>query len=203
MEKNMNKSFKYFDKKLFLQYVLIVISSLCIGFLLPKFLNESFILSLYQKIALHFEVPVYGIKKISDWFEIMLKYALQDIVCLCIVFLFSFSKSNPIISGTVLVYLGIKNGCEASLVYFTYIAKLEYSPSFLEICVFFILKTLLVAFIIRYIIYASLFSEDLRCGIHSKNTIIWKTAKFIVSSLLYILVLLFLHGVYGFIIKNL
>lgn len=199
----MNQNFKYFDKKLLLHYAIIFISSLCIGLLLPKFLNESFTSSLYQRIAFHFQVPVYGITKTSEWFEVMLRYALSDIICLCTVLLFSFSAPKQIVSGTVLVYIGIKNGCEASLVYFSYIAKLEYSPSIAEICVFFMLKTLLIALIVKYIIYTSLFYEYIRCDAHSKNATVWKVSKYIVASLLYIFLLLFLHGIYIFTIKNL
>ncbi len=194
---------KYFDKKLILQYALIFMSSLCIGFLLPKFLNESFISSICQKIGLHFEVPFYNIEKTTDWLKVLLRYSLSDIVCLCVILIFSFSTSNLIISGAMLIYIGIKNGCEATLVYFCYFTKLEYSPSFSEICIFFIFKTLLVAFMIKYIIYASLFSEKLRCGTDSKNIIFLKSLKYIGCSLLYVFIFLFLHGIYCFTIKNL
>ncbi len=198
----MKRNFKRFDKKLLFQYVLILISSLCIGLLLPRFLSEGFLQPLYQKISLHFQVPIYGVEKFSDWIKATLEYALSDIICLCIVLMFSFSSITSIISGLAIVYIGIKNGCQISLVYFTYIANIEYPPTFSEMCVFFILKLLLVLFLMRYILYSSLFSSTLCYGSYSNNAFIWQTSKFIVTSLLYVCILLFLHGIYCFTIKS-
>ena len=202
MEKIMNRNFKCFDKKLLLQYTLIFFFSLFVGFFLPRFLNEDLLLSMYHKIALHFEVPVYSVEKISDWLHVALKYSLADIICLSIIALFSFSLSSSIISAIVLIYIGLKNGCELSLVYLTYTSSIEYFPSLFEIGVFFILKILIIAFFIRYIIYASFFSENMHYVSRSKNVIIIETSKFIITSLLHACFLLFLHGIYCFTIKS-
>lgn len=198
----MKINFDRFDKKLIFQYLLILVSSLCIGFLLPRFLSEEFLQSLYQKIALHFQVPTYGIQKNSDWVKVIFKYSLADIICLCIVLLLSFSSIKLIISGSAIIYIGIKGGCQISLVYLTYIANIEYPPSFSEMCVFFILKILIIVFLMRYIVYCSLFSSTVCYASNSNNTFALQTLKFIVISLLSICILLFLHGIYCFIIKN-
>lgn len=201
MEKNMNLSFKQSNKKLLFQYMLILISSLCIGIFLPRFLGEDFLQSLYQKIALHFQAPVYGVEKTSDWINIIFKYSLSDIICICIVSLLSFSSLTSIVSGSVIVYVGIKIGCQISLVYLTFIANIEYPPSFAEMCVFFILKTLIVLFLMRYIVYSSLFSSTV-CYSDSNNEFVLRTLKFIVTSLLYICIFLFFYGIYCFAIKS-
>ena len=150
----MKVRFARFDKRLIYQYVLILVSSLCIGLLLPRFLSEEFLQSLYQKIALHFQVPIYGVEKLSDWLKAMLEYALLDIICLGIVLIFAFSSATSMVSGVAIVYIGIKSSCQMSLVYLARIANIEYPPTVSEICMFFVFKVLLVVFFMRYIIYA-------------------------------------------------
>lgn len=198
----MKRNFKRFDKKLLFQYVLILISSLCIGFLLPRFLSEAFLQPLYQKISLHFQVPIYGAEKFSDWIKAIFEYALSDIICLCIVLTFLFSSITSVISGCAIAYIGIKSGCQLSLVYLTYISNIEYPPAYSEVCVFFILKILIVVFLMRYIFRCSLFSATVFYSPYPDNTFIWKALKFMGASLLYVCVLLFLHGIYCFTIKS-
>lgn len=198
----MNKNLKAFDKKLFLQYALILVFSLCIGAFLPKFLNEDFLFSQYKKISLHFQVPVYSIEQKCDWLFVMLRYAFADIICFCILFLGFFTSSKSIVASASLIYIGIKNACEISLVSHAYISKLEYAPLFSEICVFFAFKILLLALFVRYIIHASLFSEHISFVARSKAPIAFKVLKFIVYSLLHIAALLLLHGIYCLIIKS-
>ena len=198
----MKRRSKRFDKKLLLQYGIILISSLCIGVLLPRFLSKEFLQPLYQKISLHFQVPIYGVEKLSDWIKATLEYALSDIICLLVILIFSFSSIALIVSGGAIVYIGIKSGSQISLVYLTRTANVEYPPSFSEMYVFFLLKILLVVFLMRYILYSSLFSSALGYDSYSNKTFIWQTSKYIGTSLLYVCFLLFLHGIYCFTIKS-
>lgn len=200
MEKIMNNLFKKHFKTtffLYISYIFILIFSICIGYFLPQFLNENLLSSIYQKIALHFETPIYAVNDFSSWINVSLKYAFPDIVCIFIIFLFSFSSSNSIISGIILAYMGIKSGCEASLVCLTYTSNIEYTLKTTELFVFFALKILLISLCIRYIYYTLRFYSTYIAKPSSPASIL----KIILSSLLRICSLLAIYGVYCFIIK--
>ena len=198
----MKVNFKRFDKKLIFQYVLILISSLCIGFLLPRFLSEDFLRSIYQKISLHFQVTIFGVEKFSDWVKVIAELALPDIVCICIVLLFSFSSITSVVSAFAIVYIGIKSSCQISLVHLARISDIAYPPTFSETCVFFVLKILLVILLMRYIRYSSLFSSTVLGGAYHNNTLVLQTLKFIATSLFYVCIFLLLHGIYCFTLKS-
>ena len=201
----MNKLFKRFYKTTFhiyILYVFISICSFCIGYFLPKFLNTSSLLSAYQKIASHFKDPLYDLNNFFDWLNISFKYSLPYIICIILVLIFSFSSSKLTMYGIILTYIGIKSGCEISLVYLAYKSVFESYLIMVEILAFFVLKITISILCLRYIVYASLFSksEEEYVDISSNRSAI-HISKFILCSVFRICSLIAFYGMYCFIIK--
>ena len=210
MNENLNynnalyKAFRTQYKKTLIQFAILFVTSLLIGAFLPSFLSESFLISIFQNVILHFEIPIYqyNIDHITVLLNAIFKYSLSDIICIFCVFIFSFSSYHYMISGIVLIYSGIKNGCVASLIYFLPRFMTENAPKVSEICVFYIAKTIIVLVVIRYVIRAYAFSiKFFNENSYSLNRFP-TTLKFVCSSLLYIFALLFLHSIYVFLIKT-
>ena len=210
----MNENFNYnnpFYRELRAQYkktltlfAILFVTSLLVGALLPRFLSESFLRSIFQNVTLHFEIPIYkyNIDRSTVLLNAIFKYSLVDIICIFAVFIFSFSSYHYIISGIVLIYLGIKNGCVASLIYLVPRFVTDNAPKSTEIFVFYIAKAIIMLLIIRYVICAFVFSiKFFNENFYSLNRFS-TTLKFVCSSLLYIFTIIFFHGIYVFLIKT-
>lgn len=209
MNENLNynnafyRTFRVQYKKTLTLFAILFVTSILVGAFLPRFLSESFFKSIFQSIALHFEIPIYNynIYHTTVLLNAIFKYSLIDIICVFAVFIFSFSSYHYIISGIVLVYSGIKNGCVASLIYFAPRFMTDNAPKPLEMCVFYIAKAIIMLIIVRYVIRSfefsiNFFNENFYSSNRGSTTL-----KFVCSSLLYIFALLFLHGIYVFLIK--
>ena len=185
---------------IFIPFALIFLASLFIGAFLPRFLSEDFLISQANTIALHFETPIaYSDNTPNILMNSIFKSALADIFCVFIIFIFSFSIHHSIISGIVLIYIGLRNGCTATLVCMIddFISN-TYSPKFIEICIFLFTKAIIVLFILRYILKSCRFAVSFneKCAMHSD------TLKFMFTSLSNVFLLCALHGAYGFLIKS-
>lgn len=191
-------------KKTLTLFAILFVTSVLIGALLPRFLSESFLRSILKNVILHFEIPIYkyNIDHSTALINAIFKYSLVDIICVFAIFIFSFSSYHYIISGMVLIYLGIKNGCAASLIYFVPRFVTDNAPKATEIFVFYIAKAIIMLLIIRYVIRAFTFSINFfNQNFYSLNRFS-ATLKFLCSSLLYIFAIIFFHVIYVFLIKT-
>ncbi len=197
-----HKTFRNIDVKILIQFTILFVTSLFIGVFLPRFLDENFLISQSRNISFHFEIPIYyGMDKKFECLNAILKYSFIDILCIFVIFIFSFSSSHFIISGIVLIYLGLRNGCIAYLVYITPKLMTDNSPQIAELFIFFIAKVMIVFLIIRYIMYSLLFSINFFKENFKDTSKLAETLKFVCSSLLYIFTILVLHAIYVFLIK--
>ena len=210
MNENLKRSYKYKisdtrDVKFILPFAIIFLSALFIGAFLPRFLSDAFLISQARVIALHFEIPIaYSEDTYNTALNSILRSALVDICCLFVIFVFSFSASHFVICGIVLVYVGIRNGCIASLtcvlpsIISTHNSLFTSAPKTIELCIFLAAKAIIVLLIIRYILFAVGFAVRF----NEKEVSSSETLKFILASLSCAFSLSFVHGAYGFLIKN-
>ena len=73
-------------------------------------MNDAFVLCSYDRIKLHFELPFWRADSFGIALESLMSACASDILCVAIVFLFSFATQKGIAVFLMLIYNGIKTG---------------------------------------------------------------------------------------------
>lgn len=104
-------------RRILLQYLLTVSAAVVFGWLLACFLKEDVLSSVRYQAAIHFELIFWGTDSVLDRAFLILRYALLDILCAVLTFLFSFTAPRCFITDLVLFFLGAHTGMSLSLLF--------------------------------------------------------------------------------------
>lgn len=103
--------------KIIFQFALMLIASVIGGICFSNLLSEGALERAALKIISH-----YGASADNGVSELVLQYlvvCLPDIICVLVLFLFSFSFVNYVVSDAVLVFLGFRYGVNSAIIKIT------------------------------------------------------------------------------------
>ncbi|MBQ8818744.1 MAG: hypothetical protein IJZ83_09210 [Clostridia bacterium] len=184
--------------KIIFQFALMSLASVIAGICLAHLLNESALEKTLQKIILHFKDS-----RGSSFSESALKYAyicLPDIFSIALIFIFSFSFINYVISDFVLVFVGIKFGINASLIKLMGFEEIGIINSLSYWLIRFVLLIALTAYSCGMAFYSMEIKKFTQAGriILNKKT----TLLSILLTLTFIGLIFMLNGIYFLIIDS-
>ncbi len=112
----LSKELELEKRKIVFQFALMLVASVVGGICFSKLLGENIILSLTERISLHFSEQLPKIGALAQLFTTLIRITLPDFICIGILFACSFSFVNYIISDAVLVFAGFRFGLNAALI---------------------------------------------------------------------------------------
>ncbi len=161
------RSFRHYERlekqKIVFQFTLTLLSALLIGAILTKAYPSEFLSFAEARISSHFEKLFLNVSAFDDILSLILRYSLDDIVAILIVFAVSFFMFNYTATDIVLVFCGIKYGFTAALLSkFISGQELSYILGFPRYLVFVTLKFAILALIFCYSCKAASCSISMR-----------------------------------------
>lgn len=103
-------------KKIVFQFALMLISAIIGGFCFSNLLSDSAVSDATLKMTEHFGVSLIKGADISDAFLGYVRFCLPDMICVLLLFVFSFSFVNYVVSDAVLVFLGVRYGINSAII---------------------------------------------------------------------------------------
>ena len=130
----------------------ICITSICLGFLFPSFVKDDLLSSLFNAIAIHFELPFANVKDLSFALYKVICFSCSDIVCIFIIFVFAFSALNSLAINAVLAYNCAKFGFDISVILrcYKYYGGIPNKTAILVFSVYYIFSILIFAVYSHY-----------------------------------------------------
>ena len=177
--------------KILLQFVIMLIASLMLGIFVSKLLSEETRQGAFSMMLEHFSSRA-DQGRLSDMLSSFLRYSAFDVISFIIIFVFSFSFINYIVSDIILVLYGAKLGLSSSL-----IISASGLKAF-DTVLFFIFKPIVVILIALYCYKMALLALDIRRfsskGRYLSNS--KKTLAMLTVSLVFIGSILLINGLY-------
>ena len=138
-------------QKIVFQFFLVTVSAFIGGLLFTKLLSGEKIAELSLSVVEHFNFKV----DLHILLSATLKQSIIDIVCILLIFLFSFSYFNYLATDLILAFLGFRTGINISLCFFSFIGKFLLFTSLL-------FKVFLLLILAIYSCKAAIFSLKLK-----------------------------------------
>lgn len=104
-------------KKIFFQYICVLLFSLVLGCAIANFVNNGLLLSFIEQIRIHFSAAFPKDKPLYNITITALCYSAPEIICIVCAFCFTFSIFNYLASDVIFFYEGINVGFSAVVLY--------------------------------------------------------------------------------------
>lgn len=183
-------------EKIIFQFTLMLIASIVCGMLFSKLLSDSALQSSADKIVRHFCNQDIDGNMLSAFKKYYILFCIPSIICVAVVFIFSFSFVNYVVTDTVLVFLGFRYGFNSALIAVSALSKIGIFHSL----VYWILHAVIIAVALIYSCRMAFYSLTLRS--FSANGRLIVERKALLSSLIFTLtvvgLILIVGGVYCF-----
>jgi hypothetical protein len=189
--------------KILFQFLLMVLCSATIGWMLVNTLSEASYHNSEFRISSHFETVFINCKILYDYIKAILLYSLSDILSLLIIFVASFSVFNYIVSDLLLVYNGMRIGFSLPFLYaFISDPVFVYNIGLLKYIVFVFFKVGILILILDYAYRAAVYSQKLKITAPNgrPNIKIKVLFPFIIYTFTYIGSLIIINGAYCWLI---
>ena len=144
--------------KIIFQFVLMIVASFIGGILFARLLSDTAIDKLSQNVISHFSLQLRERFYIGELIEAFFKVCRVDVACVIILFVFSFSFVNYIVTDIVLIFCGFRVGINVALMYSISLSNIGYANSI----IFFIFKAILIATLLFYACKMAISSLHLR-----------------------------------------
>ncbi len=175
---NCSKEIKKEKAKIVFQFALMLVSSVVCGVCLSRLLSEATFVKIGNKIQLYFSCFFDGCNKWQDYMSSFLPLNFFDVLCVLILFIFSFSFLNYIVSDIIIILCGFSFGINLS-VFCAFFSQIGISSSLLYL----ICKFLILILISSYAWIMALYSLHLRRFTGNGRAIINKRTLLLVSVL--------------------
>ena len=96
--------------KIGFQYTLVLLVSLIVGWLWANASEHPITQEQLSRILGHFDSPLASLPSLREIAPFVLSFAASALLCIAIVFLFSFSALNCLINNGILIYFGVRTG---------------------------------------------------------------------------------------------
>ena len=96
--------------KILAQYAMMVIASVIGGSAFTYFLNPESYISIFYQMYAHFSLPFSACESLGEAIKLLFQYSFLKYICATIIFLFSFSVLNHIVSQCILILTAFKLG---------------------------------------------------------------------------------------------
>ncbi len=113
---NYAKSTDVEKAKIIFQFSLMLVASVIGGICFSRFVGENAINGMAARLYGHFFQALPAENLLSNFFIRLLRTVLCDILCISIIFVFSFSFINYIVTDAVLIFTGFKFGMNAAVI---------------------------------------------------------------------------------------
>ena len=176
--------------KIVFQFAVMLIVSVIGGICFSNMLTPTAIQRFTAKLYISFNASS---PEVSFW-DIFSKIALVDIACILVLFVFSFSFINYVISDIVILFLGFRFGVNSAVIKLAGFEQLGIGNSL----VFWIFKGVLLLAVVLYACLAAFKSLEFRkIGANRRTTINNKSLfRIILYTLSTIVVTLIIDGIY-------
>jgi len=154
---------KYNGKSIFkayIKYLMAFALFVILGNVFVCLVEEDTLPKLFNTISVHFEIPFYHSVGMLSILREIFKISLLDIVSVVIIFIFSFSFFNSLVTFLVLIYNGFKTGVSFFLC-FKCRALLGGIPNMTSVITYFIFSLIINAILIIYSYHSSKYSRGL------------------------------------------
>ncbi|MBQ8300489.1 MAG: hypothetical protein IJX57_00755 [Clostridia bacterium] len=154
-------------QKIIFQFLLITLSAFIAGILFIKILSDESLANILDSITRHFNTDFSA----DNFGSMLFRQCVPDIICIALLYVFSFSFINYIVSDLTLAFLGFRFGICA---YLSVLASL----SFVMTVIFIFLRVIILGIILIYCCNISMQSLHLK-KIHSNGRVSIDTKVFI------------------------
>ncbi|MBQ9085867.1 MAG: hypothetical protein IJY47_01635 [Clostridia bacterium] len=104
-------------QKILFQYVLTLLISLLSGGIFVGLLSDEFFSAIVYQTSVHFELVFSNIASFSQGILLVLRYAVPDLLCIAICFIFAFSSIHCLVSDLILLFEGFTAGFSGWLMF--------------------------------------------------------------------------------------
>ncbi len=166
--------------KIGFQYTLVLLASLIVGWLWANASDVPVTQEQLEGILRHFASPLASLPSLREAAPFVLSFAASTLLCVAIVFLFSFSALNCLINNGILIYFGIRTGYTVAILRWglmhseTFAAQIGWGRWVLFLLFKLALATAFWVFCFRaseHSCYLRMYSESGRAVLHPKTVL--------------------------------